>query len=487
MGSIVQIAGTPPLVRTLEAMVASFGPRHWYRGDTYTRSGANLATMLNRGSGGGLLSVALGTLGEPTPNSAFNGARAVPFTGSQRLASSLPLADWKFLGSESECSVVYQRGSTGAEVAMATTSGSNGYRLGGSSVAAVAMAVSGAQWTAGAKQVGIPQQATAVYGLTAPFRGTLAYQHAAVSVTQVNATAGLADPDYTLSVGAAVDGAWPLAGPLAEILIFDRRLSAFERQIVALYRQAMFGLTAPAVSALDMKLLALEPLSWLRTDYFAEVGGKATAFLDKALLGHSFAQSVSASQIPTPLPHAAFGGATVGTFGSVDDQYYSSTLPNSAWTRLHTQSHTIYAAQRATEAWYNPIVSTGNSGGAYRGVYLAAHYGNARSMIGNASGTQQASALTPMTLNTAAVMRSRYVHNSQLAVRAMGTTVAAVPVGDSSPLDPNTTLILGGYVSYAVHFRGQIADVPIFDRALTDADDAIVMDYFANQYPGIAA
>jgi hypothetical protein len=249
----------PTLAEYSETLVASYAPRHWYRGDTYTLSSGNLATLTNRGSAGGNLAMTSGTIPEPAARAMLGGRKAVALNGSAWLDSSLPASEFTFLNNAVACEVwtVYEPGvAAGANVVMSTMSGSiaNGWATRSNPITGTSefFVRNASAWVAAslagtAGKTGTPSYHRMSLKAAGPVvwdnehNGTLIASSSAALVNTPNSGA----PPFTLRLGAYCDGTGATDAKVAEVLMFDRVLTDNERQDVREYIAAYYGIAAP--------------------------------------------------------------------------------------------------------------------------------------------------------------------------------------------------------------------------------------------------
>jgi hypothetical protein len=263
-----------------------------------------------------------------------------------------------------------------------------------------------------------------------------------------------------------------------ETLIFDRVLSPYERQQVREYIQARYGIAAPVWSPEDRAILQLNPYSWVRADYYAEVAGKVSAFLDKVRPGHSMAQGTAANQVVTPTPDAAFNGQLSARF--VGGQQYNSSLATSAWKFWHDGSGSgLFLPYMATTGAGTDVMLSTRTGSTGAQLYrtpagLALYAANGATAVINVTPAIGGAVSSPTYLN--ARYRAASTPNYALLLRA--TSIASgAQLAAPAIADPQNTLRFG---SDGANFsRSNIPELIFFDRELQPAERAVVQQYMA--------
>lgn len=480
--------------------------RHWYRADTVSLSGGSLASLSNRGKGGGQLAVGAGTLAAPAADGSMKGAPSIVFSGTQHLVSSLPASEFRFLhdGTGKECFVVFRTGVAAYQSLLSTVTsgvavGAQLYVNSNTTNCNLAHVINN-----GTAAVFSPNPTLAIGAIalntaycvenayseqSAPEAWLSANGATVASGASLAAPAVGVDPVRVLYVARSGYGDGYFTGAIADILLFDRVLSPYERQLVREYIQDRYGIEAPVWSAEDRPILKLNPFSWVRADYYATASGKVSAFLDKVLPGHSFAQGTAANQVANPVADALLNGQLSAEFISANATRYTSTLSASAWTFLQDGSGaevllTLVPTATTGQVWgtrYNSSASEIGYGSFRSGSTWYCSIGNGTptpplpntSLAGNVTsgkatfvGTSFESAKTP---------------NFQGYVRKVATASADIvsPVSFGSPQSSYT---LGGRASGTSATSMRWADLLTFKRVLTSEERALVHQYMLSRY-----
>lgn len=232
-------SGIDPLTATL--------PDHQFRADTVTLSGGNVATIPNR-RGTDFLSMVGGTLAAPVADGSLNGAPSIAFTGTQYLASNLPVASWEFmqtgLGFE-VFSIYVPTDLTGVHVLVATRTGGNGVSM----------------YTDGVQQAFYVFQGSAMFSLSSAGTHTLnsptysnylfkkgnspewaSYLKSTLLGSGAANVPGAGVPQNVLTLGANGSGGSPTHCRWAETLLYKRALSAADRLVVRTYISTRYGI-----------------------------------------------------------------------------------------------------------------------------------------------------------------------------------------------------------------------------------------------------
>lgn len=236
-----------------DAAITALSPLHWFRPDTNTLSSGNLATLPNRGTGGGAMTVAYGTLAAPVTSALFNNQPTLTFNGTQSLVSNLTGAAGKCLTS-GMCTVYLVHSVTGTNTQNQVLLSSRG-----TSVHPSVYFVSYTNGTAYTQINGTNAAGTATISATGPSYAhplnTLSVQEYVLNTSTAPSILLVSDkrtPSSPLNFNAATppstsDPPTPMrisgmpttgaehVGELADVLIFDRPLSESERAVVYEY------------------------------------------------------------------------------------------------------------------------------------------------------------------------------------------------------------------------------------------------------------
>lgn len=309
---------------------------HWYRADTVTLSGANLATMPNRGTVGGAMTVTLGTLAAPAPDAQLGGAPSVAFTGTQQMQSNLPASAFSYMHQNGHSFAIYT-GRTG-DANLFTTR--NGF-VTPSDTGARCMEWGGLQHCE-AMNAGVTSYLASRPYPTPDISAVLEFAVGGQSyppgfacsnaVAFGDLTAGAAatsSPELPLTFGNVPDSLPNTNLRIAEFLSFDRRLLPYERQLIQDYVRTRYNISLPTMTGIDREVLKLNPYSWIRADRYVENTGKVSGLPDLVLPLHSMVQGTAANQCDVPVTDAGFNGQLVMPFAG--NQWYDSNFPAAAW------------------------------------------------------------------------------------------------------------------------------------------------------------
>lgn len=481
-----------------EAWVSRMAPRHWYRADTYTLSGGNLATLPNRNTTvGGAMVVAAGTIAAPSTAANLGGRERIEFTGTQRLLANHAASEFSYLhGPESDTFMVFRNphsstgtiwstggsgGATGVQFYILATSGNRGYvvrdgvnQLINSAVAPASGANSDTymEWSMSA---GGPQ-----------FFQTDKDSAIGSGALSATFTPGAA-PGAALTVGAYINGITPATFSFAEVLSFNRRLTPYERQLVREYIALRYGIAAPVWSAEDRAILQLNPFSWIRADYYSTSAGKVSAFLDKVLPGHSMVQGTSGNQVNDPTVDATLGGKLSANFVAASAHNYSSNLAESAWRFLGNGGpFHAFSAWVPTATGNNILFATGILSGGGTDTGCVHWYTNSSmrvsltasgvSVVDNAVASSLAigtGAYAELTYQNGGSPEVLHTYKNTTLFSGADTGVAPGTGAAASTLRIGTTAVTG------VAFSGRRADQLIFNRRLSASERATVQNYLA--------
>lgn len=487
--------------------VMQLQPRHWYRADTNTTSGANLASLVNRGTYvGAAMNVSTGTITAPTADPSLGGAAAMTFTGTQRLTSSLTASEFKFLhdGTGFDLFIIYRQSVSSVGTGTQTLLTTQNYRLVGdtglcayihnsSNGIGTAVANGSASWVIAG--IGTPNAVVGrndcserAYGSTAApvafqdINGTVAIQATESSAPSTS------NPSKTLSIGAsqAQAAGWEcFNGAIADVIIFNRRLLPYERQQVREYVQSRYGIAATTVTAQDRNVLKLNPFSWTRADYYSTSGGKATAFLDKSLPGHAMTQGTVANQASNPAADGYMNNQLAANFSA---HRYGSSFPLAAWDffTLYGKAYEVFLVAN----WKGPnpsvteiLLTTRSASGGSGASFGRLTTGQSCHQTQTASVGIVPTSSTGPVMTGIAVVQDFYASSTGYLTRVVKTdtssgALSAAPDG----VAPLGTLYLGARDSGLAPANCYWAEALIFNRVLTAAERAEVRKYMFARY-----
>lgn len=227
--------------------IAGLLPQHRHRASQAATSGGNVVSIPNEGSAGGALSVVSGTLAAPVADALLSNAPSVSFTGSQEMRSSLPANAFKRYH-DGSVFTAYFIGVTPASSSLSVTTYATvltgpGLRLThgvGNTTFAIANGVNSPS-PVGLSSACSPNtpyctRHTFAGGQATQFRGGVAVAGPSAPTNALSS----ADPAYALTLGR-----WPTLafgqGRFAEVIIFDRALSAPELAVVDAEIFATYG------------------------------------------------------------------------------------------------------------------------------------------------------------------------------------------------------------------------------------------------------
>lgn len=466
---------------------------YWFRADTYTLSGGNVASLRNR-RGTDSLSVT-GTVAAPAADPSMGGAQTLTLTGTQRADSNASATSFKFLhdgtGGEwwhvfvptSNASADYclhatfnifsgttQAGSY-AQVGGGTGNPKNQYCIlsNGTTSPANGRIIDNA--VAGISQNQPGYYYGAIGNYTGPNTCLLATSATAASIPTLAGTPSLASPGNPLRLWQNGAGGLPFVGRWAESLFFPFVLAEYQRQLVREYIAARYGIAAPYVSELDKSVLAQNPFSWLRADYRSESGGKVTAFGDRARPGHSMSQATSGSQVSSVVTDAGFNGREIARF--LAGQSYVSTLPASSWGFLHQNCHQLHVFKVRSSGTY-VLCGTVNSVSSQNGFQLFL-LPNASAQVG--AGNAVLSPGVSVTVGTPTYAEFQ-LSASAYSLRTRAGQASGTP-GALSSGAPVATLRLGGQGSGGFAVDADWADSLFFT---SQAPRELLLNYLSTRY-----
>ncbi len=274
------------------------------------------------------------------------------------------------------------------------------------------------------------------------------------------------DDNQHVVVGDYGGPGWKLDGDVAEIIVYNRSLSAIERTAVENYLGTKYALrlarTPQTVRGLRM---------WLDSTQFAGVANGAAVDLweDQSGLGNNAVQSD-----PTRRPtyrESVLHEPPVVRFDGVDDLLDAGELG------LYTEGQTIFVVARSNTAANQVLV--GQHAGSLNGSwYFADTPQGLRYMVINSADVRVDSVAPEQVANNFGLWVARYDGKS-LRIFANGTPVGA-PVNQSGAIkDDNRHVYVGNYAGPGWTFNGDIAEVLVYDRALDPSERWVVEDYLA--------
>jgi hypothetical protein len=277
----------------------------------------------------------------------------------------------------------------------------------------------------------------------------------------------------------------------ADIIIFKRVLTEFERIQVREYIQSRYNISTTTVSSLDKSVIQLSPRNWFRADYYAESAGKIAAFLDKMQPSHALSQASVTNQTPTSTITSSFNDKPVATFTA--GQFYDSSWPASNWR--------FFQDGTGVEIFfvYTPTVSTPNS------IYCGTRAGNVAAenggiLISFSTNTIRASwcngtAQMIDSSNQGSIVRgspvcANFYYAESTTVNEwnlfLGITSLTSSVTTVQPIatDPQATFRLGAGTGALALLKANMlwADLIIFNRVLTSSERQTMRSYLLSTY-----
>jgi hypothetical protein len=226
--------------------------QYLYRADTFTPSGANLASLQNRGTAGSAdMSVIAGTVVAPVADSAIGGRFSFTMSGTQRLQSALASSAYKFLHDGTGCygyAVFVRTDASNTRMLMATANSAGGIGVHvyqsaagfGFSVAnggGFTYGLSGAAGVLNTLCVLEFSYAEASTPKTALYdRGTL------LGSGSAGGAPSALDPTGTLRIGATANDGLGYIGRIAEVMCTAGVPTATDRARYLSYISLMYGL-----------------------------------------------------------------------------------------------------------------------------------------------------------------------------------------------------------------------------------------------------
>ena len=266
------------------------------------------------------------------------------------------------------------------------------------------------------------------------------------------------------------------AGQMAEVLVYDHALGETERDAVENYLHMKYGLwEAPYQNQLHV---------WLDGGSVQSTGGQVSQWTDKSGNENHFTQTDVEYQ---PTVGTGYNGHTTVAFDSSDQRLFNTTL------QLDGDLTIFIVAQNSTQdtggSIHRAILAPDN--GPYRGD------GNGYGLGYYADGSDGFNvSLGEGTGGTSEQNVNYYLEATEafevIAFRRDGPGLAelfrdGLLMDSSNQIDPvdgfNIGYLIGGDPSNAARFyQGQIAEILIYNRALTDDEMLQVQDYLDAKY-----
>jgi hypothetical protein len=223
---------------------------HNYDANSNVSSAGSLVSLPNLGSAGGQMDVTAGTLVEPVAKASLNGHKAVSFTTTQRLASSLAESAWNFVydGTGVYSLMIFTPTSLAATGCLyATLLGAAQwmdlrYNAGGGTALRNFKSAGGAtvcDLSPGTLTVNVPNKF--VYAYSSALSPNIATRVNSTVATSAQLTTPGTGDSGILTVGMLSGGAWGASIDLARLLFWNRRLSSTEESWLLAYVRDRYG------------------------------------------------------------------------------------------------------------------------------------------------------------------------------------------------------------------------------------------------------
>lgn len=331
-----------------DAFVQAMAPHTRLRADNpaNTTSGTSTTVLANMAAGATDTFAITGTVGLASSDASLSAQKSLTVSGTQRAVSSRPAADWSFLhsGSGSDVFHVFVPTSLSSASVLHSTDG------GGTANSAqffytntgllyswvyAGGSLLGTNTASGSVAAGIAtSRETSYSSLDGLALSTNAGGDSQGAFTPFTPSAGA--PQTTLSLWATNAGGAAASLRWAETIIFNRVLTALERQLVREYIQLRYGIAAPALTAAHKRILARAPKSFVCGDSPVTLAsGNVSEIHDLARHGAKYTQATGANQVPAPASVAGlYNGRNVFTSATAS-KGYQSNLPAAEWAFEH--------------------------------------------------------------------------------------------------------------------------------------------------------
>jgi hypothetical protein len=301
--------------------------------------------------------------------------------------------------------------------------------------------------------------------------GLLTFQRSGEAVQSVAALTG-----GGASTGATTIGTWPpntslfFTGDIGDVVVFPFALSDAQVTLVRNYLEKKYGLTQP-VPGMVLWLDGQDPVNGFQTS-----GSNITAWTDKSGKGHTVSVNIALSTITE-------GGFLYSQGFSSSGNGFSVTpaIPAGLDTGY---THFVVVYPTGVPSGANGVVYGTGSGSQdliAEGIYIDDRVRLAEGSLG--FGVSVLESPSSSALNTPSIWHFRCTASgAALSLKQSGdTTATGTGTGSNDPTASNTTIGNWNYSGYNP-FTGYIAEVIIYNRALTDAEVAQVRIYLSLKY-----
>ena len=313
-----------------------------------------------------------------------------------------------------------------------------------------------------------------VNGLMAPFTNTSSW---------VNSTSSFA-------VGCWLGNGSPqrfLNGDIAEVLIVPNVLSTNDRQSIENYLTVKWGITNVFIGDYVTQIQAMSPSVWLN-----DTGSDPSVWEDVSGNGKNLTQALTANQ-PAIIANA-LNGRQVRRFDGINDQLYNSNVGVSCQSNFTIfAAHKYNSLNRVREGW-QMVCGLGLDGTqttTAAGQLLLQRILGSGNIIGGHNAGIATTNVSVDTTSTSGLLiprvsmirRSGGTNGLNGAVSVKSNTVFANGTQTWTTSAASSSLQIGGNQQTATDFfNGDVAEVIVFNRAVTDAERNIISNYLSRKY-----
>ncbi len=259
----------------------------------------------------------------------------------------------------------------------------------------------------------------------------------------------------------------PYFGDIAEVIFYSRKLTSAERTQVQAYLTARYALQFQDVPVTSGLRLHLKADAGVTTS-----GGTVSAWADQS--GNGFNVAATGSQQPA-LTASAINGQPALTLDGNDDFLQSTAARDLLGGQ---QNYTFYAVTRpaATQKSFADIFDYSHSG--FFNFVIQQDGGSTNTFYNNGLANQTLTAGTP------SIYGGTFVNGGTLTgtSRLNGGNAQAQSVGGPVNFGVPNNFRVGNWINGGREFNGQIAEVLIFNRVLTGAEQQQVEAYLSARY-----
>jgi len=245
---------------------------------------------------------------------------------------------------------------------------------------------------------------------------------------------------------------------------------------------------AAANAADSAAILAMSPFLRLRGAGYAP---GATAVWTDEISGYTFTQSTAASQPTSVSSDSNFSGKPTVSFDGGD--FLVSSAAASTWKFLHTAPMTVAFCHRfaVVSGSVNGVIATANTinttaaGAAFASTNMTIGSGTVNN-FGGAYGGAAAGYTNNTTVwlvvkwdGTTGTAKAYNRKSTQSSWSAMNLT------GTIGSTDPGATMYIGDYTGGSRKLTGQIAEILVWNRQISDSEGDTVASYFSSTYGAV--